>query len=90
MKVNKNFVLRRVGDRSVAVPVGGVGRGMQGVVKLNDTAALVWQSLLDGETEEQTVRKMLDSYDVTEEHACAAYRAAVDRMAEIGAVTDDV
>ncbi|MCC8356878.1 MAG: PqqD family protein [Oscillospiraceae bacterium] len=89
MKVNHNFVLRRVGDRSVAVPVGGACRAMQGVVKLNDTAALVWQSLLDGDTEEQTIAKMLAEYDVTDERARAAYHAAVARLAEIGAVTDD-
>ncbi len=89
MKVNRNFVLRKVGGRCVAVPVGSACKNFQGVVKLNATAQLVWESLLAGDAEDQTVQKMLAQYDVTEEHARAAYHAAVERMAEIGALTLD-
>lgn len=89
MKVNRNFVLRKVGSRCVAVPAGGACKTFQGVVRLNATAQLVWESLLAGDSEDQTVQKMLAGYDVTEEHARAAYRAAVDRMAEIGAISPD-
>lgn len=89
MKVNQNFVLRKVGGRCVAVPVGSACKTFQGVVKLNATAQLVWESLLAGDAEDQTVGKMLAQYDVTEERARSAYRAAVERMAEIGALTLD-
>lgn len=89
MNVNRNFVLRKVGGRCVAVPVGSACKTFQGVVKLNATAQLVWESLLAGDSEDQTVAKMLDQYDVTEERARSAYRAAVERMAEIGALTLD-
>lgn len=86
MKVNHNFVLRKVGDSAMAVPVGSTCKKFRGVIKLNDTAWLVWESLLAGETEDQTVAKMTEQYEVTEEHARASYRAALERMAEIGAL----
>lgn len=86
MKVNHNFVLREVGDRAVAVPVGSACKMFRGVIKLNSTARLVWESLLAGDNEDQTVAKMLEKYEVTEEHARSSYKAAVERMAEIGAV----
>ena len=86
MKVNHNFVLRKVGDRAVAVPVGSACKTFRGVVKLNATAWLVWESLLAGDTEDQTVAKMLERYEVSEEQARSSYRAAVERLSEIGAV----
>lgn len=73
----------------MAVPVGRACTTFRGVAKLNDTAQLVWESLLAGDGEEQTVARLLDIYDVTEDHARAAYRSAVERMVEIGALTED-
>ncbi|MCD8119352.1 MAG: PqqD family protein [Lachnospiraceae bacterium] len=90
MKVNRSFVLREVGGQCVAVPVGRSCKTFRGVIKLNDTARLVWESVLAGDSEEQTVSKMLDQYDVTVEHAHSAYRNTVERMREIGAVSEDV
>ncbi len=89
MKVNRNFVLRKVGGRCVAVPVGSACRTFHGVVRLNATAQLVWESLLAGDGEAQTVAKLLAAYDVTEDRARAAYRSALNQMAEIGALTED-
>lgn len=73
----------------MAVPVGSACRTFQGVVKLNATAQLVWESLLAGDGEEETVAKLLVAYDVTEDRARAAYRSALEQMAEIGALTED-
>lgn len=86
MKVNKNFVLRKVGNRTVAVPVGSTCKSFKGVIKLNDTACLVWESLLAGDSEDRTVEKMMEQYEVTEEHARSSYRATIERMEEIGVV----
>ncbi|MCD7864411.1 MAG: PqqD family protein [Lachnospiraceae bacterium] len=89
MKMNENFVLCKVGKRTVAVPTGSASRRMKGMIKMNSSAALVWESLLAGESEEQTVSRMLEKYDLTEEHAHASYCAVVERMAEIGVLSLD-
>ncbi len=89
MKVNENFRIRKVGTKSVAVPVGSACRTFKGTVKLNDSARLIWESLLAGDTEDEIIQKMLDRYELTPEHAKASYQAMIERMAEIGAVSLD-
>ncbi len=89
MKINENFRLRKVGAKTVAVPVGSACKKFKGSVKLNDTARFIWESMLAGDSENETIQKMVDNYDVTAEHARASYDAMVEHMAAIGAVTID-
>ncbi len=89
MKVNENFRLRKVGAKTVAVPVGSACKKFKGSVKLNDTACFIWESMLADDSAEETIQKMVDNYDLTEEHARTSYKSMVEHMAAIGAVTMD-
>ncbi len=86
MKINKNYILRDVGGRCVAVPVGSECKKFSGVIKLNETAKMIWKSIESGHTEDETVSIMTEKYEVTPEHAREAYKKTIEIMLEIGVI----
>ncbi len=69
MKVRENFLLRKVSDSYVVVPVGSATLDFNGMITLNETGAFLWEKLQKDCTKEQLVKDMLEEYDVDEETA---------------------
>lgn len=63
MKIKPGFILRQLAGENVVVPVGAAGASFNGMIRLNDTGALLWKELATGADEEQLVQKLLDSCD---------------------------
>lgn len=63
MKIKSGFILRQLAGENVVVPVGAAGENFNGMIRLNDTGALLWKELTAGADEEQLVQKLLDSCD---------------------------
>lgn len=51
-------------DRILAVPVGSHSDELRGVIKLNETAALIFNLLKEETTEENIVDELKEVYDV--------------------------
>lgn len=66
MKIKPGFILRQLAGENVVVPVGAAGASFNGMIRLNDTGALLWQELAAGADEEQLVQKLLDSCEGAE------------------------
>ena len=58
MKIKKDFILRKVADSYVVVPVGKLTLDFNGIINLNETGAFLFE-------------KMLEEYDVSREKAAA-------------------
>lgn len=71
MKIKENFMLRKVADCYVVVPVGDAVAGFNGMINLNDAGAFLWKSLENETTVEKVVADMLECYDVDEATAKA-------------------
>lgn len=67
MKIKPGFILRQLGGENVVVPIGAVGETFNGMIRLNETGALLWQELIDGAEEDQLVQKLLDCCDGADE-----------------------
>lgn len=76
MKIKENFMLRKVADCYVVVPVGDAVAGFNGMINLNDAGAFLWKSLENETTVEKVVAAMLECYDVDE----ATAKADVDKF----------
>ena len=50
MKVKSGFILRKIGSKYMAVPVGERTRDVHGMVALNETGAFIWQLLEEDRT----------------------------------------
>jgi len=45
MKLNENFVLKTIAGASVVMPVGDAVSKVNGMIKLNPTAEIIWKAL---------------------------------------------
>lgn len=69
MKIKEDFLLRKVGDCYVVVPVGKATVDFNGMMNLNETGAFLWEKLENYTTKEELLKAMLDEYEVTEDIA---------------------
>lgn len=72
MKIKPGFILRQLAGENVVVPVGAAGMGFNGMIRLNDTGALLWQELAVGAGEEHLVQKLLEACDGVAEETVRA------------------
>ena len=69
LKLDKEYVLRQIGDDYVIVPVGKAAMGFNGMITVNETGAFLWEQLVEGTNKEELLRTMLETYEVTQEEA---------------------
>lgn len=86
MKIKDGFVLREVAGQRIVVAVGKATQSFNGIIKLNESSALLWKRLEDGATEEELVGALLGEYDVTEEEARKDVKTFVDNLTKAGLV----
>ena len=79
MKIKQGFIVRRVGEENIAVPVGEKGTNFRGMIKLNETGGFLWNFFLKEQSEEEAVAALLGEYEVSREEA----ERDVERFAEI-------
>jgi hypothetical protein len=71
MKIKKGFMLRKVAGENVVVAIGEASKSLNGMIKLNDTGAFVWNLLKDGASKEDIVEKMCKEYEIPNEQAAS-------------------
>ena len=55
MKIKQGFIVRRVGEENIAVPVGEKGTNFRGMIKLNETGTFLWNYFLEDHSEKDAV-----------------------------------
>ena len=79
MKIKKGFVIRKVGDAHVVVPVGELSKTFHGMINLNETGAFLWKFFTEDHTIDEGVTALCGEYEVDEEKA----RIDVEKFANI-------
>ncbi len=69
MKIKEDFILRKVADSYVVVPVNKMTLDFNGIINLNETGAFLFELLQKGVERDELVDKMLEEYDVDREKA---------------------
>lgn len=69
MKLKENFVLRRVLNNWVVLPLGAATVDFNGILNLNDSGALLWQHLEQGAGREELADALTAQYDVSRDQA---------------------
>ncbi len=80
MKIKKDFILRKVADSYVVVPVGKMTLDFNGIISLNETGAFLFGLLQKGAEREELLEKMLEEYDVAPEKAAADIDAFLQKV----------
>ena len=71
MKLKENFVLRRVLNNWVVLPLGAATVDFNGILNLNGSGALLWQRLEQGADREELADALTAQYDVSRAQALA-------------------
>lgn len=82
MKIKPDYLLRKVADSYVVVPVGKATVDFNGMINLNETGAFLWQQLQKGADEETLLKAMLSEYDVDEETAAEGIDSFLSKLRE--------
>lgn len=69
MKIKDGFVIRKVADSYMAVPVGERATEVHGVIGLNETGAFLWEALEEETSQNKLVALLLKEYETSEEVA---------------------
>lgn len=69
MKIKSDFILKKVADSYVVVPVNEQSVNFNGIINLNESGAFLFNILHNGADREELLKKMLDEYEVDEKTA---------------------
>ena len=77
MKIKDGFVLREIGGKFFAVPVGERSRDFHAMISLNGTAKDMWEHLQSETDEAAIVKAIADKYEADEAEVLADVKAFV-------------
>lgn len=82
MKIKEDFLLRKVADSYVVVPVNKMNLDFNGIINLNETGAFLFELLQNGADREELISKLLSEYEVTKEKATADVDIFINKVKE--------
>ena len=79
MKIKEGFVVREIAGECVVLALGEASKSFNGMIKLNESARMLWELLAQGSDKDALIAAMLEQYDVEREIA----ERDVDRLIEL-------
>ena len=64
MKIKNGFVVRPVAGQHMVVALGEASKSFNGIIKLNESARIIWDMLAVGAEREAIVDRLVEEYDV--------------------------
>ncbi len=80
MNIKNDFILRKVADSYVVVPVNSMTLDFNGIVNLNETGAFLFDILQKGADKQELLDKMLAEYDVAPEKAESDINSFIEKL----------
>ena len=84
MKIKSGFVVRKIANQYMAVPVGARAKELHGMIGLNETAAFLWEQLKEERTEEELAELLYNEYEISEEKALETVQRFCKELQEEG------
>lgn len=86
MKIKENYMLRKVADCYVVVPVGEAVAEFNGMINLNEVGAFLWRQLETETTFEDILKAMLETYEVEEAIAKADLEKFISELKAVNLI----
>ena len=80
MKIKEDFILRKVADSYVVVPVNDMTVDFNGIINLTETGAFLFEILQKGADKQELLDKLLSEYEVTSEKAEADIEVFIQKL----------
>lgn len=71
MKIDKQFILRKIAGDYVIIPTGKTTLDFNGLITVNEQGAFLWERLRQEVTRDDLVKALLETYEVDEATATA-------------------
>lgn len=85
MKINENFVLKSIAGEAVVMPVGDAVNKVNGMIKLNPTAEIMWKALETESTIEDVISAIrANCQNINEETIIEDVVAFIDKLRNLG------
>lgn len=84
MNLKKDFVLRQAADTWVVLPLGEATVDFNGMLTLNETGALLWQTLEKHPDREALADALTQNYNVERAEALEDVDAFLAKLAQVG------
>lgn len=85
-KVKDGFIIRKIGDRIMAVPTGKLTSEIHGMIALTESGELLWHELEKGVELEALAAVLTENYEVENETALADAEKFVNGLKIQGAL----
>lgn len=89
MKIKDGFLVRKIANQYMAVPVGTRTKDLHGMIGLNETGAFLWNLLKDDQTEEKLVEKLMEEYEVDVKRASASVKRFIVELQQNEVLEDE-
>ena len=66
MKIKSDFVLKKMADQYIVVPVGDYAIDFNGIITLNETAKFMWEKCIGDFSQGDLVMEVMKEYKVDE------------------------
>ena len=87
LKIKDNFIFQEVAGDFLVVPIGEESLRLNGVIKLNETGALIWKSLEQKDcSKQELVRIIIEEFHVTEDVAEKDIELFLDILNQYGCI----
>ncbi len=71
MKAKKDFLLKKMADEYILVPIGAENMHFNGLVRLNASGAWLWEQLAEDITADALIQRMCARYEGLDEATAA-------------------
>ncbi len=83
-KIKEGFIVRKLGEQVMAVPVGQQTSHIHGMIALSESGELLWRALENGADEDALTDIITDNYEIGREIAFADVKKFIDGLKEQG------
>ena len=88
MRMKNGFILRKIADQYMAVPVGARTRELHGMIAMNETAAFLWEQMIEDCTKDDLSQALLDTYEIDEDNSKEVIQRFIDMLKKEGVLED--
>lgn len=83
-KIKSGFIVRKIGNQIMAVPIGKMTSQIHGMVALTESGELLWNALTDGADIGKLADILTENYEVDRETALSDAQKFVEGLRQQG------
>ena len=88
MKIKEGFILKRVADEWIVMPMGSNIEKFEGAIVLNDVAAFIWEQLKKPVSKEDLLQSVLEEYEIDEKTATTDLDMLLEKLKTLKILQD--